>query len=88
MAHKFPVPLFIFRRTYSMVGTVYQKLYIRSVPPGMTMTVIQLTTLPPNPPREWRAILYKDNMEVVCDVSLCADACNANNVMNRERLLL
>ncbi|TBU24727.1 hypothetical protein BD311DRAFT_741646 [Dichomitus squalens] len=47
-----------------MVGTVKQKLYIRSVPPGMTLTITELNTLPPNPPEEWRAALYVNDSQV------------------------
>ncbi|KAG9092013.1 hypothetical protein FRC07_011741 [Ceratobasidium sp. 392] len=40
-----------------MVGTVKQKIFIKGIPPGMTMTVTNLILLPPNPPKQWRANL-------------------------------
>ncbi|KAG9119911.1 hypothetical protein FRC07_004837 [Ceratobasidium sp. 392] len=40
-----------------MVGTVKQKIFVKSIPPGLTMTVTDLILLPPNPPKEWRANL-------------------------------
>jgi hypothetical protein len=41
-----------------MVGTIKQQLYISGVPKGMTFRVTALNLLPPDPPKEWRAILY------------------------------
>ncbi|KAG9218439.1 hypothetical protein CCMSSC00406_0007960 [Pleurotus cornucopiae] len=46
-----------------MVGTVKQKLFVKAVPNGLTMMVITLNLLPPDPKEQWRADLY-DKSEI------------------------